>query len=79
MITLEVPLWVVQAIVFFIVLVIGYNIGRMSTRTRGQLNEVVSEEDNKKEIRLKEMNEGMANIMNYDVDVAMGMRGDMYE
>ncbi|MGL4107256.1 hypothetical protein [Clostridium sp. LP20] len=72
-------MWLVQAVIFFIVLCIGYTIGRTSTRARGQLNEVTSEEDDKKEIRLKEMNEGMANIMNYDLDVAMGTRGDMYE
>lgn len=47
--------------------IMAYNLGKRSRKTTSE--EEISEYDLK---RIKKMNEGFANIMNYSVDVALG-------
>ena len=68
---LGVVIGVVQTFVLICVLVIGFTIGKRLARCKSNLNNV-SNEDNKSIERLEKMNEGISNIMNYDVNVAMG-------
>lgn len=59
---------------FFVGLVfVTYRIGQKSVERAVKQKELTLTDDEKEEQkRLKKMNEGMVNILNYDVGVAMG-------